>query len=223
MSKIKSSPFVENPRTMLHDDSSKSSNPSPALTTRKQRRPIDVAAFDNAMACASSVDFSICAGTVTFKGSGDERKVLVVLNRKYTEDLWQLPKGRKSIDEDALFTTAVRETYEETGYRVQLLEKNILTRATSAKQGSGPIFEAQSAEPVALVHYQEPGEGLQGGPVTKVCFFYVATVGDDVVPATDTQDDEEVLEPTWLTCADALDRLTFAAEKKALEIAMSYS
>lgn len=227
MSKTKSSPFVENSRTILHDASPISLNPHPAHiihATRKQKRPLDVAAFDNAMACANSTDFCICAGTVTFKGSGDDRKVLVILNEKYTEDLWQLPKGRKNIGEDALCTTAIRETYEETGYMVQLLAKNILTRATMAKgrQVPGPIFEAQSAEPVAMVHYKEPGPGLEGGPVTKVCFFYVATVRDDALPAKDTQDTDEFLKPFWLTCADALDRLTFGAEKRALEIAMCY-
>lgn len=230
MSKTKSTPFVENPRTCLHDSSPKSFIPNNAhtahtiQTARRQKRPLDVAAFDNAMACANSTDFCICAGTVTFKGRGDNRKVLVILNEKYTEDLWQLPKGRKNIGEDALCSTAMRETYEETGYRVQLLSKNILTRATMAKgrQEPGPIFEAQSAEPIAMVHYTEPPPGLEGGPVTKVCFFYVATVRDDALPAANTQDTNEVLEAHWLTCADAMERLTFGAERRALEIAMCY-
>lgn len=227
MSKSNPSPFVENPRACLHDASPETLNADPAHvthTTRNQRRPLDVAAFDNAMACANSTDFCICAGTVTFKGSGDEKRVLVILNEKYTEDLWQLPKGRKNIGEDALCTTAIRETYEETGYKVQLLAKNILTRATMAKgrQGPGPIFEAQSAEPVAMVHYTEPFPGLEGGPVTKVCFFYVATVRDDAMPAANTQDTDELLEPYWLTCHDALERLTFGAERRALRIAMWY-
>ena len=97
-----------------------------AHTTRKQKRPLDVAAFDNAMACAKSTDFCICAGTVTFKGRGDDIRVLVILNEKYTEDLWQLPKGRKNIGEDALCSTAIRETYEETGYKVKLVSTILL-------------------------------------------------------------------------------------------------
>lgn len=227
MSKTKSTPFVENPRTCLHDPSPKPFIPNTAHITntpRKQKRPLDVAAFDNAMACANSTDFCICAGTVTFKGRGENRKVLVILNEKYTEDLWQLPKGRKNIGEDALCSTAIRETYEETGYKVQLLAKNIRTRATMAKgkQASGPILEAQSAEPVAMVHYTEPSPLLEGGPVTKVCFFYVATVREDALPAANTQDTDEVLEAYWLTCADAMERLTFGAERRALEIAMCY-
>ncbi|KAG6367356.1 hypothetical protein INS49_001544 [Diaporthe citri] len=227
MSKSRSTPFAENPRTCLHESSPKSFNSTAAHithTARKQKRPLDVAAFDNAMACAKSTDFCICAGTVTFKGRGDDRRALVILNEKYTEDLWQLPKGRKNIGEDALCNTAIRETYEETGYRVQLLSKNILTRATMAKgrQEPGPIFEAQSAEPIAMVHYTEPSPGLEGGPVTKVCFFYVATVREDALPAANTQDTEEVLKPYWLTCADAMERLTFGAERRALEIAMCY-
>lgn len=227
MSKSKSSPFLENPRTCLHEPSPKSFSSTTAHIThkaRKQKKPLDVAAFDNAMACAKSTDFCICAGTVTFKGRGDDRRVLVILNEKYTDDLWQLPKGRKNIGEDALCSTALRETYEETGYKVQLLSKNILTRATMAKgrQEPGPIYEAQSAEPIAMVHYTEPFPGLEGGPVTKVCFFYVATVRDDALPVANTQDTDEVLKAYWLTCADALERLTFGAERRALETAMCY-
>lgn len=129
MSKSKSTPFVENPRTCLHESSPIPLNPNTAHiahTTRKQKRPLDVAAFDNAMACAKSTDFCICAGTVTFKGRGDDIRVLVILNEKYTEDLWQLPKGRKNIGEDALCSTAIRETYEETGYKVKLVSTILL-------------------------------------------------------------------------------------------------
>lgn len=232
MSKGKSTPFAENPRICPPEESPpKSSNFNTTHTTRRQRRPLDIVAFDNAMACAKSTDFCICAGTVTFRGRGDDSRVLVILNEKYTEDLWQLPKGRKNIGEDALCSTAIRETYEETGYKVQLLAENILTRATMAKgrQDPGPIFEAQSAEPVAMVHYTEPYPGLEGGPVTKVCFFFVATVRDDALPAAansqngcNAQDAEEFVEPYWLTCADAMERLTFGAERRALEIAMRY-
>ncbi|KAJ0123301.1 nudix domain-containing protein [Diaporthe amygdali] len=225
MFKGKSPSFVENTRACPpHESIPKSFNINTTHNTRRQRKPLDVVAFDNAMACAKSTDFCICAGTVTFKGRGEDSRVLVILNEKYTQDLWQLPKGRKNIGEDALCNTAIRETYEETGYKVQLLSKNILTRATMAKgrKDPGPIFEAQSAEPIAMVHYTEPFPGLAGSPVTKVCFFFVATVRDDAPPAPNTQDVDEVLEAYWLTCADAMERLTFAAERRALEIAMCY-
>ncbi|KAI3397815.1 hypothetical protein diail_10348 [Diaporthe ilicicola] len=226
MSKGKSTSFVENPRTCPPEESPpRFLHLNTTHTAQRQRKPLDVVAFDNAMACAKSTDFSICAGTVTFRGRGENSRVLVILNEKYTEDLWQLPKGRKNIGEDALCSTAIRETYEETGYKVSLLAKNILTRATVAKgrqEPPGPIFEAQSAEPVAMVHYTEPSPGLEGGPVTKVCFFFVATVRDDARRGANVQDGDEVLEPYWLTCADAMERLTFGAERRALEIAMCY-
>jgi 8-oxo-dGTP pyrophosphatase MutT (NUDIX family) len=216
--------LVEDPTTGLNDSSPQSSNPNPAHIEPKEKRPIDVAAFDKAMTCISSSNFSICAGSLTCKGSGDDRRVLVILNEKYTQDLWQLPKGRKNIGENSLCATAVRETYEETGYTVQLLAKDISTRATMAdgSQGDGPIFIAQTPEPVVLIHYNEPGPGLDGPPVTKVCFFYVATLGGDQVAAVNTQDPGESLTHYWLTCADAMKKLTFRAERMALKVAISY-
>jgi 8-oxo-dGTP pyrophosphatase MutT (NUDIX family) len=205
---------------------SNSSNPNPAPVSHKKRapkKPLDVVAFDNAMHCARSTDFALCAGTVTCRGTGAERRVLVVFNERYTSDLWQLPKGRKNMGEDSLGTTAIRETYEETGYKVELLVRDIPTRATmaEARQGQG-IFEARNTEPIALVFYTEPNLELNERPVTKVCFFFVAAAADDAVQTADTQDIDEYLTPSWLTCAEAMEKLTFTAEKKVLEIAMSY-
>ncbi|KAF8335277.1 NUDIX hydrolase domain-like protein [Amanita rubescens] len=63
-----------------------------------------------------SESFVISCGTVTL--DIDRSKVLVIYLRKTGE--YCLPKGRKDVGEQ-LEATAVRETYEETGYVIELL------------------------------------------------------------------------------------------------------
>jgi 8-oxo-dGTP pyrophosphatase MutT (NUDIX family) len=72
----------------------------------------------------SSFGFIISCGTVTLDRK--KRKVLAVYNKNHR--IYQLPKGRKNIDEDGLLIAAIRETKEETGYDVQPLKLRVLTR-----------------------------------------------------------------------------------------------
>lgn len=63
-----------------------------------------------------STEFCISCGTVTFDTRA--KKVMLVYNRPSSEYL--LPKGRKNPSE-ALESAAVRETFEESGIRCELL------------------------------------------------------------------------------------------------------
>lgn len=72
-----------------------------------------------------SESFVISCGTVTL--DIDRSKVLVIYLRKTGE--YCFPKGRKDVGE-RLEATAVRETYEETGYIVELLPLQLTTLAT---------------------------------------------------------------------------------------------
>lgn len=202
---------------------------------QQQRAPINIKALDEAMKCDNSKDFAICAGCVTFKGTGNQRSVLVVHNKKYTEDLWQLPKGRRNIGED-LVQTALRETSEETGCDVKILTVINPTRATrpretvrdnnsndsshAVSEQKTNIVHAPNTEPVALVSYVDPEPKEGEVPVNKVCFFFVATPEDDGAPLRkDKQDDVERLTPQWMPYTEARQLLTFKAEQRALELA----
>ncbi|ROV94244.1 hypothetical protein VSDG_05716 [Cytospora chrysosperma] len=199
---------------------------------QQQRAPINVKALDEAMKCDNSKDFAICAGCVVFRGRGAGRGVLVVHNKKYTEDIWQLPKGRRNIGED-LVQTALRETAEETGCDVEILTVNNPTRATrpqesaqdispdeAATEKESNIVRAPNMEPVALVSYVDPEPQEGEVPVNKVCFFFVATPKDEEAPLRkDRQDDVERLTPQWMPYAEAKEILTFKAEQRALELA----
>ncbi|KUI73428.1 Diadenosine hexaphosphate hydrolase [Cytospora mali] len=201
---------------------------------QQQRAPINVKALDEAMKCDNSKDFAICAGCVTFIGRGTDRRVLVVHNKKYTEDIWQLPKGRRNIGED-LVQTALRETSEETGCDVEILTVINPTRATrprksiqdispdlAATEKDSNIVRAPNMEPVALVSYVDPEPKEGEVPVNKVCFFFVATPKDEhAVLRKDKQDDVERLTPQWVPYADAREILTFKAEQRALELAQA--
>lgn len=59
----------------------------------------------------------IAAGGVIWSGTTTEPKILLIHRPKY--DDWSLPKGKQESGEN-LFTTAVREIQEETGYKVKL-------------------------------------------------------------------------------------------------------
>ncbi|KAH8904867.1 hypothetical protein BR93DRAFT_969709 [Coniochaeta sp. PMI_546] len=73
----------------------------------------------------SSTEFYLAAGTVTIDPV--ERKVLIL--HDLLTNTFQLPRGRKDWGE-GLAETAVRETFEETGYRPRLLAVPLSTRAT---------------------------------------------------------------------------------------------
>lgn len=78
--------------------------------------------------------FVLTAATVTFREGrtvkeGDQVLLVHNINPKYDETFYTLPGGRKNIGEK-LEDAAIRETLEETGFRVRVPPASILTRAT---------------------------------------------------------------------------------------------
>lgn len=208
----------------------------PAKPAQIDKPVLDFHVIDRNMTFSRNVEMNIGAGTVTFHPTNNE--VLVVLNKKYHEDIWQLPKGRKNLDED-LRDTAIRETYEETGYRVKLVPIPVLTRATRPRGSTTPsvrlaalvsamlladkndknTVDDLSTEPVGMAQFCEAQDCL-GTEATKMSFFYLAELEDtDAAPDQDTQDPGEGLEATWMSVGDAESELKFEAEKEALRTA----
>ncbi|KJR82655.1 uncharacterized protein SPSK_03539 [Sporothrix schenckii 1099-18] len=87
---------------------------------------LDMDYIDDNMTFIPSERCTVSSGTVCVDPRAS--KVLIIFNRRL--GIWQLPKGRKNIGED-LQSAALRETYEETGVRANLLPLKIRTRSTT--------------------------------------------------------------------------------------------
>lgn len=170
----------------------------------------------------SSMDFhpataiSMSCGTVTIDLA--RGKVLVIWNSRLK--IWQLPKGRRNISESML-EAALRETYEETGYRATPLTLKIPTRASAPtpagvkKMAKDPdITEGYpSTEFIGACIYPDPQSRT---PSLKMVYWYVATADSTTTPDADTQEFWEKLSAKWIPLADAPSTLRFRAEAEAV-------
>ena len=134
--------------------------------------------------------YDISAGGVIYRLSEDS--VMVCLIKTLPENYWQLPKGMVE-NKESLEAAALREVKEETG------------------------LEGVSEGLIDSIEYwfwlQEGDEKQRH---RKVVYFYLikCTGGD-----TDRHDDE-VEEACWLDAREAVQRLSFAGEKKIVEKAL---
>ncbi|KAB5522178.1 hypothetical protein GE09DRAFT_1230239 [Coniochaeta sp. 2T2.1] len=109
--------------------------------------------------CLPSTDFYLAAGTVTIDPT--QQKVLII--HDLSTDTFQLPRGRKDWA-DCLPRTAIRETFEETGYCPRLLAVPLSTRATlpqSALVDSEHVYHAASRS----ARFDKSGDVLLSGSV----------------------------------------------------------
>lgn len=168
----------------------------------------------------SSTDFYLAAGTVTVDPV--ERKVLILQDLE--TKTYQLPRGRKDWGE-SLAETAVRETFEESGFRPRLLPVPLSTRATApgaaASDASHPYHAAvRSAkfdetgallvpgsahlpeEPIAIMqHYQNNG-------ALSVVLWYVGVADSHSERQLGTQMADEEYEPLWAEYEEATRLIT---------------
>lgn len=173
---------------------------------------------------------TISCGTVTLDLTTS--KILLIWNKRL--QIYQLPKGRKNIGEDML-STALRETYEETGVTATPLRLKIATRATPPSYdgteskpdcGASPnetckceVTEGRlSTEFMGCCRYPDPQSSI---PTMKVVFFFAATADSTTPRGKGTLEDRERLVPVWTKASDAACTLRFKAEseivRKALE------
>nr|CEG05439.1 unnamed protein product [Fusarium clavum]CEG05939.1 unnamed protein product [Fusarium clavum] len=130
-----------------------------------------------------SDQFAISCGTVTIDVR--ESKVLLIRMRKNGEYL--LHKGRKDVGE-SLEATALRETYEETGIKAQLLPVAIDSQATSTQGQDRP---KAITEPIAVSQRM-----TQGG--LKIIFWYVGVADSTIPPVEGTQQENESFQTVWV-------------------------
>ncbi|KAJ4141593.1 hypothetical protein NW768_000808 [Fusarium equiseti] len=130
-----------------------------------------------------SDQFAISCGTVTI----DVQKLKVLLIRMRENGEYMLPKGRKDVGE-GLEETALRETYEETGMKAQLLPVAIDSQATSPQGQDRP---KAITEPIAVSQRMTKG-GL------KIIFWYIGIADSTVPPVEGTQQQDESFSTVWV-------------------------
>lgn len=178
---------------------------------------------DQSMGFRAASALGMSCGTVTMDLG--RAKVLVVWNSRLK--LYQLPKGRRNIEEGML-EAALRETYEETGLRVRPLRLDVATRATPVRKtaptrktnGSGGGGDGRNPNPDVTVGHPSTefiGACLYPDPQSatealKIVYFFAATADSTATPDVGTQEDWEKLDAKWIPLADVRSTLRFAAE-----------
>lgn len=133
----------------------------------------------------SKVDFA--AGGIVFYNN----LIVIVKNKKHGEDsdksFWGYPKGHLE-DGEKPSDAALREVYEETGFKVKLANDT----------------------PIAESRYEIT---LENEVINKTVWFYEM----EVIKAFDKEPDNEIDELAVLGYEDALKLLTFEEDKKILK------
>lgn len=167
---------------------------------------------DKSMTFRPASALGMSCGTVTI----DPRRAMVLVIWNNRLKLWQLPKGRRNLNESML-AAALRETYEETGLRVAPLKLDIATRATPPKAEQADtskkppnITEGQpSNEFVGACLYPDPQSETEA---LKVVYFFAATADCTDAADSGTQEEWEKLDAKWIPLSEVSSKLRFAAE-----------
>ncbi|TFK48202.1 hypothetical protein OE88DRAFT_1647196 [Heliocybe sulcata] len=184
--------------------------PSAASTRRRQTAPLaDPRAPKFSHSSSPAVpdslwyasDFVIGAGMVIIQPS--TRKIVVVYDG--SSERWFLPKGRKDVGE-SIEEAALREAYEESGYRAQFLP--LLTASRAPAPGSR-LNRSANTEPiyVGTKYFGPRYRGDHGGEY--LTFWYVGCIDNDAVREERTgMSDEQEYVGHLLTPQQAIDRLS---------------
>ncbi|KIP02358.1 hypothetical protein PHLGIDRAFT_79223, partial [Phlebiopsis gigantea 11061_1 CR5-6] len=151
-------------------------------------------------------DFLLGAGMVILQPSTS--KVVVVYDEK--NGYWFLPKGRKDVGE-SLEAAALREAYEESGYRAEFLPLSIPSNAPTPPS-QRPRLLHPNTEPIYMSTHRwyrpqryQPRDASGGEYLT---FWYVGMIPDDAQWHPDTgMQDEKDYRAHLLEYQDAMEKL----------------
>ncbi|KAF8486781.1 NUDIX hydrolase domain-like protein [Russula ochroleuca] len=165
-------------------------------------------------------DFQLGASMVVVQPSSG--KVLLVNNTE--RRTWFLPRGRKDIGE-TLEQCALREAYEETGYRVDFLPLYLPSRAPAPPSRPDARRELMVSEPIFITSH-DFGPYRHGNRVDRggqyMIFYYAGQIPADAVREELTgMPDEEHYVGTLLELDDALSLLS-RLEAHIMKIAYSH-
>ena len=159
-------------------------------------------------------DFVISAGCVLFRHNPSSSALEICILHQLSRDEWLLPKGRKDRGE-SIEQAALRETYEETGYRCELWPQRMPTRAPAP--GVDNVFRREIVEDlvepigVTIRHLSRR---------VKLIFWFIAKVEDGVDKVDGTQMATENFDSIFLGAKEAADRLTFESDREIVRRAL---
>lgn len=136
--------------------------------------------------------------------------MLLIRMRKTGE--FMLPKGRKDLHE-TLEQAALRETFEETGIRVELLPVAINTHATTPSPLGGAGRPTTVTEPIAVT--QRVAQGI-----LKIIFWYVGSGDSTDVREEGPQQDNEEFDTVWVDFGSVASTLTFEDDRRVVQAAI---
>jgi len=161
-------------------------------------------------------DFVISAGCALFRHNPSSGALEICILHHMKRDEWLLPKGRKDRGE-SIEQTAVRETYEETGFSCELWPQKMATRAPAA--GVDNIHRVQIVEglvePIGVTI-----RNLSTGHI-KIIFWYIAKVKDGVEKVYGTQMATENFESIFVDAQEAAGKLTFESDRGIVRKALA--
>ncbi|KAI0085519.1 hypothetical protein BDY19DRAFT_965412 [Irpex rosettiformis] len=154
-----------------------------------QLGPVSSPGFPNSLFYAS--EFMIGAGMVIIQPSTS--RIVIIHETKL--NYWFLPKGRKDVGE-SVEQAALREAYEESGYRAEFLPLYILTNAPTPPGAGSRFVPQRNTEPIYLSTYQWKGPRWPQGPGCiggeYLTFWFVGQIPHDAVHEAHTGMPDEV-------------------------------
>ena len=161
-------------------------------------------------------NFVISAGCVLFRKDPATHALEICVLHHTKRNEWLLPKGRKDRGE-TIEQAALRETFEETGFKCELWPQKMPTRAP--EPGVNNLFTTQVVDGLA-----EPiGVTIRdlGKSDIKVIFWYVAKVKDGVEKVYGTQMESESYESIFVDAKVAAEKLTFENDRDIIRQAVA--
>ena len=156
--------------------------------------------------------FVVSAGSILFRIKQPTKQLEICILHQLTRDEWLLPKGRKDRGE-AIEEAALRETYEETGYRCSLWPQRMATRAPAP--GVNNVHRSEVAEglvePMAVTI-----RDLREGKI-KMIFWFIALVENGVEKVEGSQMENENFDSIFFDAKAAIERLTFQSDREVAQ------
>lgn len=161
-------------------------------------------------------DFVISAGCVLFHNNPSSNALEICILHQLKRDEWLLPKGRKDQGE-TIEQAALRETYEETGFKCSLWSQRMPTRAPAP--GVDNVYTTQIVdnlvEPIGVTI-----RNLANGDI-KIIFWFIAKADDGVDKEQGTQMATEDFDSTFVDAQEAVGRLTFESDREIVRRALA--
>jgi 8-oxo-dGTP pyrophosphatase MutT (NUDIX family) len=160
-----------------------------------------------------SSHFLVSGGSILFESTHAPLRVCLIYDHARGE--WLLPKGRKDRGE-SVPATAVRETFEETGYPCELLPLDLITRAPAAgaQTEDAAVTVGGSGEPFMVTLRRTKDGGIQ----ILSWFATVCTTGADKVvgSVSGLQTEVEDYESAFFEVDEVLRVATFQVDRDVI-------